>query len=62
MTCAFCGFDFEQKEAIQGCAGCLKVGGGCGLVRCPRCAYESPEPLKLPNVFKLLQQWRNRRG
>jgi len=44
MNCPFCGLNFSEAEADQACRGCV-LHRSCGLIRCPRCGYESfPEP------------------
>jgi rubredoxin len=39
MRCAFCGNEFDEKEAKQGCGACP---GGCHSVHCPKCNYSNP--------------------
>ncbi len=55
MICAFCTFEFDEKLAQHSCSGCLKLGG-CSMIKCPRCSYESPpEPewiKKFNRLFK----------
>ena len=41
MKCALCGCKFERGQADILCATC-GMGRRCGLVRCPRCHYETP--------------------
>ncbi|OIO39023.1 MAG: hypothetical protein AUJ71_01645 [Candidatus Omnitrophica bacterium CG1_02_49_16] len=41
MKCALCGCEFDAKNADVACAAC-GMGKSCGLVRCPRCHYETP--------------------
>ena len=41
MRCALCGCEFEPGQADVLCASC-GMGKRCGLVRCPRCHYETP--------------------
>jgi hypothetical protein len=64
MRCAFCGHEFSEEEAIQGCGGC-PVGKGCQMLKCPRCNYEIPaEPAWIKKLKKLLgrvAEWRHRR-
>jgi hypothetical protein len=59
MTCSYCAARFDEERSKEGCAGCSFVGGGCRKVRCPRCGFEMPEPLKLP---KFLDTWRRHLG
>ncbi len=55
MRCGFCGYDFEEKEGIQGCKNC-PMSGGCKMIKCPKCNYENPsEPFwvkKVKGFFK----------
>ena len=41
MKCALCGFEFDAMQADASCASC-GIGKRCGLVKCPRCHYETP--------------------
>ena len=41
MKCALCGCEFEPGHADVLCTSC-GMGKRCGLVRCPRCHYETP--------------------
>ena len=41
MKCALCGCEFEPGQADVLCASC-GMGKRCGLIRCPRCHYETP--------------------
>ena len=41
MKCALCGCEFKRGQADVLCASC-GMGKRCGLVRCPRCHYETP--------------------
>lgn len=56
MTCSFCGFEYRRDEAVIACGSCplnvLKTG--CGLLRCPRCAYEMPEE---PPIIAGIRNW-----
>lgn len=59
MTCSFCQAEFDEALSRSHCEGCARLGGaGCRSVRCPRCGYEMPEPLKLTKIF---EAWRKRR-
>ena len=42
MNCAFCGKEFDETAARDGCKTC-SMFGGCRNVRCPHCGYETPE-------------------
>lgn len=50
MKCAFCGAEYDEKEARKSCASCPLRG--CGLLRCPRCGYETPPPPRWLKWFK----------
>ena len=41
MKCALCGCEFDETQADASCASC-GIGKRCGLVKCPRCHYETP--------------------
>jgi len=57
VTCGFCGTDFSEEASRRACAACSLWGGGCNMVRCPRCGYEMPEE---PGLVKLFRKWRRR--
>jgi hypothetical protein len=37
VTCALCGFRFDEKQA--GCRPSCPMSGGCNLVCCPNCGH-----------------------
>jgi hypothetical protein len=41
ISCSLCGHAFREDEAQTSCAGC-PVRGGCRLVKCPNCGFETP--------------------
>ena len=41
MKCPFCGRDFDEEQAAAACRKCT-LFGGCKMLRCPNCGYESP--------------------
>lgn len=41
MKCSLCGCEFDEQHEDVSCASC-RIGKRCGLVRCPRCHYETP--------------------
>ena len=52
MKCALCGYVFDEKNTKASCKGCI-VAGGCNLIKCPNCGYETPkEPKWLKRIFK----------
>ncbi len=54
MKCGFCGYLFEEREGISGCAHC-PAKCGRGMLKCPRCNYENPpEPAWL---MQLVSFW-----
>lgn len=57
MKCAFCGYEFEEREAERACEGC-PLAKSCKLLRCPRCSYEFPAE---PNIIKSLRRWVGKR-
>lgn len=56
MTCSFCALEFTEEEGHKTCGKCASFGG-CRMVKCPRCGYESPQT---PNLIKLLQKFGKR--
>ncbi len=55
MKCALCGCEFDPNQADVACASC-GIGKRCGLVRCPRCHYETPaEAEPVHNVTAVFQ-------
>jgi len=59
MRCALCGFEFEERDAVASCEGCPMKRGGCNMLRCPNCRYESPGE---PGLLKMIRKWRKRDG
>lgn len=49
MNCAFCGHDFDASLAAPSCANCV-IAGGCGMVRCPNCGFETPAKTRLATL------------
>lgn len=46
IRCSLCGAHFDPDQEVTACQVC-PLGGlirSCGLVRCPRCGFEQPEP------------------
>jgi len=56
MICSFCGKEFDEESAGQGCRACAMFGG-CKKVKCPHCGYESPQK---PKSLKLLEKIREK--
>jgi Fe2+ transport system protein FeoA len=57
VHCALCGFEFEKLGAS--CAASCMLARYCGLVRCPNCGYEFPEPTQAPNWLQRLLKRRD---
>ncbi len=52
MKCGFCGHKFNEEQADFSCRGCL-MAGGCKLIKCPHCGYETPAgPKWLKKIFE----------
>lgn len=44
MNCAYCGLVFNEATAPKGgCHTCISNSSSCGMVKCPRCGYDTPE-------------------
>jgi adenine-specific DNA methylase len=52
MKCAFCGMEFDEMAARRLCSSCA-LFGGCRMVKCPRCGYETPEE---PGLIKWIRK------
>lgn len=46
MKCPYCGWEFDEKDARNGCAGCM-AAGTCGKIKCPNCNYEICKEVEL---------------
>lgn len=52
MKCTLCGYEFNESEAQKSCK-CCPLAGGCKLIKCPNCGFETPpEPKWLKSLFK----------
>jgi hypothetical protein len=58
IKCALCGYMFDEKNGKASCKGCF-MSGGCGLLRCPNCGYETPRE---PAWFKKILKRRNKKN
>lgn len=58
MKCSLCGMVFTERDADPSCPGCA-MSGGCGMLKCPNCGYETP---KESGLVKLVRKWRKRRN
>lgn len=64
VKCALCGYEFDEKNSKSSCKGCF-MAGGCDLIRCPNCGYETPrEPgwvnpvrNKISKMFIAFPEW-----
>jgi adenine-specific DNA methylase len=52
VKCPFCDREFDEKAAEKACGACA-VFGGCKMVKCPHCGYESPRE---PGLVKWLKR------
>ena len=52
MKCAFCNKMFNEESSRKSCRNCA-VFGGCKMVKCPHCGYESPAE---PGLVKWLKR------
>ena len=52
MKCSLCSHEFDEAASRRSCAGCFNLGG-CQMVRCPNCGYETPPE---PEWIKQLKQ------
>jgi hypothetical protein len=50
MICGYCRQEFSEGEGEAACANCPLHD--CGLVRCPKCGYETPREPKWIAWFK----------
>jgi len=41
VRCPLCGYRYRLDRAERACDGC-PMAGGCDLVKCPGCGYETP--------------------
>lgn len=57
MKCSFCGREFDEAASAKSCSGC-SLFGGCQLLKCPHCGYESPRETRL---VRALKQWKQGR-
>ncbi|PCI31384.1 MAG: hypothetical protein COB53_13290 [Elusimicrobia bacterium] len=51
VTCGLCQFVFDEQAGRSSCGGCFS--GGCGMVKCPSCGFETPLA-KTPGWLKAL--------
>ena len=56
MKCSFCGKEFDEQAQSKVCRNCA-LFGGCKMVRCPHCGYESPRE---PGLVKTIRKWVHR--
>lgn len=55
MRCSFCGHEFEERQRLEGCKGCL-FAYGCKMIKCPRCNYENaPGSIMGEKIIKYLK-------
>jgi len=57
MRCDFCGKEFDETDGQKTCTSC-RLFGGCMMVKCPYCGYETPKETRL---LKWIRQWRTGR-
>jgi len=56
MRCGFCGYEFREEDANQGCGSC-PMTSACNKIKCPRCNYENPpEPSLVRKIRKLFKK------
>jgi len=53
MKCSFCQREFNDEQVKDACQGCPS-GGGCHMVKCPYCGYESPRE---PGLIKKIRSF-----
>jgi len=56
MKCAFCGLVFDKEASQACCRGCPMSGGGCRMVRCPNCGYETPVAPEMKRIKSLVRR------
>lgn len=56
MKCSFCGFEFQEQDALS-CGPC-PLKANCSKLKCPNCSYEMPKE----SFFRRLFRHRRRRG
>jgi rubredoxin len=54
MICSLCGYRYTEEEGTPSCNGC-PIKGGCDMVKCPVCGYETPRLVK-----KVKRKWWNK--
>jgi len=47
-----CATEYGPDEAVATCAGCPLARGHCGLVRCPKCGYETVAETRLSRLIR----------
>jgi transposase len=61
MKCSFCQRQFDPEAATAACGHCPS-SGGCHLIKCPHCGYESPrEPKSALWLRKFFNRFRRER-
>ena len=51
MMCSFCSKTFDEESARKACQRCA-VFGGCKMIKCPNCGYETPPETGLVKWLK----------
>jgi hypothetical protein len=57
MICDFCGKEYEEADGVKACSRC-SMFGGCQMLKCPHCGYETPRETKL---VKRIKRWKAKR-
>lgn len=61
MKCQLCGYQFDEKQALQVCNNC-PLTSNCPLIRCPNCNYEWPKNSNITQLIPLNQLKKDNKG